>query len=97
MRFRNILDKPISFDLDGKLYEIAPGSECYIPDHKAYVPKRIGLPLEPIDVDTNEGVVPAAKKPQQPPQEIDVPDATDDDLLEELTAPDPPKGKGRKG
>ena len=95
MRFRNTLDKPISFDLDGKLYEVPVGGVCYIPDHKAYVPQKIGLPLAPIE----EEVEPIAVKAPEPPQEIDVPDATDeDDLLEELTAPDPPpKSKGRKG
>lgn len=92
MKFVNRIDKPLSFDLGGDHYEVPVGGHCHVPERYAYAVKLHGLPLDPV-----EEPPAAPTKPQPQPQakpkatKAAKSEASDDDLLEELTRPDATK------
>lgn len=84
MRFRNAINKPLKFELGGNLYEVEVGGFCEVPDKISYAVKGHGLPLEPVE-DEPQADAPVIAEPKASA----VITAESDDLLEELTRPDP--------
>ncbi|NUP13762.1 MAG: hypothetical protein HOW73_47605 [Polyangiaceae bacterium] len=58
MKFANLTDKVLRFDMSRVDYEVAPGAEVEIPDAIAYGVKSRGLPLTP-----SSEIEPAAPAP----------------------------------
>jgi hypothetical protein len=46
MKFRNRLDSPLKFEIDGVRYNVDVGGTCDIPDKFAYHVEHAGLPLD---------------------------------------------------
>jgi len=100
VKFRNKIDKPLSFDLGGKHYDVEVGGECDVPDRIAYAVEKHGLPLEPAKnepkaVSKTIKLEPKAE-PEPEQEESKAIEADDEDLLDKLTRPDPPKKKSGK-
>lgn len=70
MKFRNRLDVPLDFQLDGIRYQVEVGGTCDIPDRVAYAVAHSGLPLD--QVQAVKGA-PDAKTPRDAPTEPDRP------------------------
>lgn len=62
MKFANLSDSSLSFDVRGVAFHVAPGEECEIPDRFAYVVERRGLMLTP-SADVEPTPTPAAVEP----------------------------------
>ena len=60
MKFVNLTDKTLRFDVAGKAFEVATFAECDVDDAFAFVVKKRGLPLTPA----------AAVEPAKPAQVV---------------------------
>lgn len=47
MKFVNLTQKDLAFEIHGKHYSVPVGGECEVPDRVAYCVKLHGLPLTP--------------------------------------------------
>jgi len=84
MRYKNATNAEMNFSIGGQTYKVPKGGYCHIPDRFAYAVKGYGLKLE------SAGKPDYVPPPVEPVSEDGEP-ASDDDLMETLTKPDPPK------
>lgn len=66
MRFRNLCDHKLNFELDGVRYDVEGRSTVEIPDRVAYCVKLHGLPLaEDLPVEAEPETEPSQEKPSR--------------------------------
>lgn len=90
MRYANASNAEMNFRIGGQTYKVPKGGHCHIPDRYAYAVKEYGLKLEPAGE-------PDYQPPPVEPPAFEAEDASEEDMLDELTRPDPDPPKKTRG